>query len=369
MPAVVSQADSRATQHHKRIMYPMDSSTSQIVVKLLGRDYTKAYLRQWLRQFPDENPAWGDCRFTFDPADRHYDWLVAYDELPPQGEQLACPPENTLLVTGEPSTIKVYGRYYLSQFGHVLTSQEPWVIDHPGTIRSQPALLWYYGLPLDDAEAPARSFNEMASKMPTKSQDFSTVCSNKQMKNTLHNLRYNFTQEVKAAIPEMDVFGHGVRPMSDKAEALDPYRYHLAIENRIYPHHWTEKLSDTFLAGALPFYAGCPNATDYFASESFIPLDLTKPDESIDTIKQAIATDQYTQRLDAIQEARQLVLNKYNLFAVLAKEIKRLDTGQRGDSGARLVARKALRKEKPWQGLKYLIAERMAVALRHRLEK
>ena len=67
--------------------------------------------------------------FIFGPDARNYDWLVVYDDLPRfigmTEEPLACPPENTLLITSEPSGVKVYGRSFVRQFGHVLTSQEP----------------------------------------------------------------------------------------------------------------------------------------------------------------------------------------------------------------------------------------------------
>ncbi|MEZ6050382.1 MAG: hypothetical protein R3C02_03185 [Planctomycetaceae bacterium] len=45
---------------------------------------------------------------------------------------------------------------------------------------------------------------------------------------------------------------------------VSDYRYHVAVENHIAEHHWTEKLADAFLGATLPFYFGCPNASDYF---------------------------------------------------------------------------------------------------------
>ena len=76
----------------------------------------------WRRQLPDIAPRFGRCTFTSDPDCRAYDWLAVYDELPTTGESLACPPEHTILVTVEPSSIKVYGRAYVIQFCAVLTS-------------------------------------------------------------------------------------------------------------------------------------------------------------------------------------------------------------------------------------------------------
>ena len=90
------------------------------------------------------------------------------------------------------------------------------------------------------------------------------VFSPKRMRHTLHHHRFNFMRDLMQLLPEMHVYGRGARALDDKADALDAYRYHVAIENYIGPHHWTEKLSDAFLGLTLPFYAGCPNATDYF---------------------------------------------------------------------------------------------------------
>jgi hypothetical protein len=33
----------------------------------------------------------------------------------------------------------------------------------------------------------------------------------------------------------MEIFGHGVYQMNDKAETLDPYQNHLIVENYVYP--------------------------------------------------------------------------------------------------------------------------------------
>ena len=56
-------------------------------------------------------------------------------------------------------------------------------------------------------------------------------------------------------MPELDIFGRGIRPINDKSEALNKYKYHIVVENfRTSP--LDRKLSDAFLAECLPFYAG-----------------------------------------------------------------------------------------------------------------
>ena len=279
-----------------------------------------------LRRFPGRVPVWSRCEFILDYDARDYDWLVVYDDLPPVGSErftlwdeiLACPRTHTLLMTAEPSTIKTYGSRFLAQFGHVLTSQEPWVIRHPGAIFSQPALLWFYG-----RSDERGSYDQMVSHPPEKkTRVISTVCSSKQQNHTLHRTRYYFTQKLRALIPELDVFGHGVRPITDKAEALDAYRYHIAIENHVFQHHWTEKISDAFLGLCLPFYHGCPNLADYFPEESFIKINIHCLDESAERIQQAIRDREYERRMPAIREARRRVIEDYGLFAVVSKIIE-----------------------------------------------
>jgi hypothetical protein len=305
---------------------------THLLVKFLSRSsYSADAIETWLRQFPKNEPVWDACRFTFDPEATVYDWLVVYHDLPPQRpgehypaiEKLACHPANTLHVNYEPSNITTYGHHYLMQFGHVLTSHEPSCVRHPNRIYSQPGLPWFYGRSTSGRKH--LSYDELySSNPPTKTKLLSTVCSAKQQNHTTHKRRFNFTHNLQRVIPEIEIFGHGIRPVDDKAEALFPYKYHLAIENHFAPHHWTEKLADAFLGFALPFYAGCPNASDYFPAESFVPIDLRDFEGSRETIRRVIQNEEYEKRLPAIREARRMVLEEYNLFAVLAREIERL---------------------------------------------
>lgn len=301
----------------------------------------------WLRQFPGGVPVWGDCEFIFDPDAKEYDWFVIYNDFPVpyMEEKLSCPANQTLLVTTEPPSIKSYGIDFTQQFGSILTSQPKWALPHSGRIFSQPALHWFYGW----GKEQMRTYDQIISaSVDDKSKVISTVCSSKQQRHTLHNKRYQFTQELKVRYPELDIFGHGVKLMDDKAEALDAYRYHVAIENYLGEHHWTEKLADAFLGLTLPFYYGCPNATEYFPAESFIPIDIDDIDRSYEIISRAIRDNEWQKRLEYILEARRRVLEEYNLFAVLSREIK----AQHGSdlspvAGSVLCSRRLLRKKRP----------------------
>lgn len=290
------------------------TQTKQILVKLVTKGVSdNSPTVPFQTCFPKNEPTWGSCTFVA-PNEKMYDWFVVYDDTH-CNFRVHCPKENTLLITSEPSSIKVYERAYLKQFAHVLSGQEDWALSHKGKIYSQPALLWYYNHKLDYNEIRNhRAFN--------KNKLISTVCSTKQHGHTAHKRRYNFTEEVKKAIPELDWYGKGVQPIEAKSEALDNYRYHIAIENHSSKHWWTEKLADAFLGQTLPFYYGARNLKEYFPEESYIFIDINQPQVAIETIKKALLNNEYEKRLPYILEARRRILEKYNLFATVSNIVE-----------------------------------------------
>jgi hypothetical protein len=343
-----------------------------IRVKLLGKYHPGQDGEWWLPFFPNRKPEWGNCRFIFDRHCREYDWLVVYGEMPLVGdklrpdweEELACARQNTLFTTYEPSTIKIYGTGFLRQFGWVLTSQEPWVIRHPGAIFWQPAMIWYYAF-----SKPRSYYEVIASNVPlNKSGDISAMCSAKQQGNTLHRRRYEFVMELKERMPEMELFGRGIRPIADKADALDPYKYHLAIENFWGPHHWTEKLADPFLGACMPVYYGCPNAELYFPPESFLRVDINQVEEAAEIIHRAIRDRLYEKNLKAILEGRRRVLEEYGPIPQLVSLINErhqpdAPPPQPGDT---ISSRQLFRRKSPGNFVRFQW-ESARIALRHRL--
>jgi hypothetical protein len=315
----------------------------------------------WRHQLPDDEPQWGNCLFLFDQNERDYDWLVVYDDIPElpgearkrAHEVLACPREHTLLVTTEPSSIKIYGNDYTRQFGAVLTSQAAWALPHRQRIYSQSANHWFYGV----GSHHATPFDTLLERPPAeKSKAISMVFSPKSMRHTLHYRRASLMRELMQALPEMDVFGRTApHALDDKADCLRDYRYHVTIENFIGEHHWTEKLSDPFLGLALPFYGGCPNAAAYFPEESFIPIDLRDAKRTLYIIQKAMAENEYEKRLPAIREARRRVLFEYNFFAVLAREIsRRHDAAVHVKPTTKILSRHAMRASSPAVALRDL---------------
>ncbi len=318
----------------------------QLRIKLIARGQNG---RAWGKQLPADGSFTGECSFHFNLDESDYDWLVVIDDvsrgLMTPAEPLRCADDHTLLVTTEPPTITHFGKAFCAQFAHVLTTQPPAALPHPNRIYSHTGNLWFNG----------HRYTELHEQpLPAKTSLLSTVCSSKQQKHTIHNDRYRFTQWLMQQLPGIDLYGHGSKFIEHKYDALDPYHFHLAIENYRGPHHWTEKLADPFLSGCFPIYYGCTNAADYFPRESFLEIDIYRREEALEKIRERIAippTDSTT--VDALQEARRRVLHEHNLMFMIEKLALEHFNPARPASGRRLHGRKQMRCLRPADSLRF----------------
>lgn len=287
---------------------------------------------------------WGDIQIINDAACREYDWLVVYDDLPKcnvgsicrEVEELACPREQTILVTAEPPTIKLYPRCYTGQFGYVLTTHDKLYLPHPNYRRGQGCLRWMANYNREQVLAPTEH---------AKTKLISTVSSNKTMKHTQHFNRYQLTSHVAKHLPDLVWYGWGMNPLQKKYEALDEYKYHLAIENYLHPYHWSDKISDPILALCLTFYAGDSALAEVLPAESIIPIPIDDPPAALEIIQKAIRDNEYEKRLPAIREARRLILTKYNLFSQVEAVIRQHTPSPHSDAEyGRILGRHRLRR-------------------------
>jgi hypothetical protein len=93
-----------------------------------------------------------------------------------------------------------------------------------------------------------------------------------------------------------------------------PYKYCLAFDNGAYPNYFGTQFTDALLSWCIPVYWGAPNIGDFFPEDSYISFDVTNPDE-IERIVEIISDpDDYSRRLPSLEIARNLVLNKYNIW-------------------------------------------------------
>jgi hypothetical protein len=164
---------------------------------------------------------------------------------------------------------------------------------------------------------------------PEKTKQVSCIASGlKQLKG--HRLRTGFINMLRTQMPQIDFFGRGSLFLPDKLQGLLPYRFSIAIENSSAPYYFTEKINDCFLAYTVPLYYGCKNIGKYFPEKSFVAIDIEHPKEAVKKIMQVVEKDDWPERLDALEEARQLVLNHYQPLAGAAAILREMQpTGTR----------------------------------------
>lgn len=264
-----------------------------------------------IRQTPGSKGIWGNCRFLVDKEDTaEADWWIVFGGVTKE-EKTICPKENTVFITGEPESIRGYEQEFLDQFAAIITSQSS--IKHPHVIRSQQGLPWFmnYHSNCYDEMKQVKSFQ--------KEKEISVIASIKSLREGQRK-RLELIDSLKKHFKgRLDVFGGGIRAVHDKWDGITPYKYHLAIESGSFDDYWSEKLADAYLGGAYPFYYGCTNLEKYFSADSFTRIDINDHQKSIEIIENAIANNYYEKRVGKIFEARNLVLDKYNLFAMLSE--------------------------------------------------
>jgi hypothetical protein len=154
---------------------------------------------------------------------------------------------------------------------------------------------------------------------PLKQNRISVVCS-KNLSLPGHFRRMAFLEKLMAhpVSQYIDLFGGGYRPIPDKWDAIAPYKYHLVLENSVVPDYWSEKLGDAFLGYAYPIYYGCPNITNYFNAESLKKIDIENFDQTVAILRNLLSDDKYNDYLPAIIDARNKVLDDYNIFQLMS---------------------------------------------------
>jgi glycosyltransferase involved in cell wall biosynthesis len=267
-----------------------------------------------LRQTPGCKGTWNNIQFTLDTVSE-CDYVVVFNRVT-EDTVINCPRGNIWAMLQEPYIPGVFDWMieghddYAKIFTHYIFN------DDPRYIATQTCLPWHVNKTYDELRSAA---------MPEKTKTLSWITTNK---TTFpgHKERMCFYEGLKGDRDlNIDIYGYGIRDIEDKWDALAPYKYSLAVENSSSENYWTEKLADCFLSYTLPIYYGCTNLEKYFPENSFIRIDINDYKQSREIIENLVHEDIWKSRLEAIKEARDLVLNKYQLFPFIADYIASVD--------------------------------------------
>jgi hypothetical protein len=104
-----------------------------------------------------------------------------------------------------------------------------------------------------------------------------------------------------------------------KEDVLEDYQYSIEIDVGLTKHYFSERFFDAMLMWCMPLYWGGTNVEDYIPKDSFRYIDIMGHG---DDVMEIVNSGYYN--LDAMAEARDLLLNKYQLWARVYDLIKSL---------------------------------------------
>jgi len=203
---------------------------------------------------------------------------------------------------------------FLAQFSHVYTYHQYF----GSSVKSQPPFLpWMINANHGESifmnhERGVHFFQNLNHLNKTKL--LSVICSTQEL-TPAHKMRLRFVQQLqKHFTSDLDWFGNGIDSVSEKWQALAPYKYTIALENQSRHNVITEKLGDSFLALSYPFYWGAPNANQFFNPDGFSQINIEDFDESVKIIERILYADKYSEKLPILIENKNQVLHNFNFI-------------------------------------------------------
>lgn len=275
--------------------------------------------------------------------DRVWDMVVVYEGLK-EKLSIRYKQGGLIFISGEPPFSRKYASKFLKQFDHLITSHPK--IAHQNNHLSQQALPWHFGLNFKTKKFNYRFDDLVCMPVPKKANKISIITSNKTMMPG-HKQRMIFLEALKNKFGnDIAIFGQGINPVDDKAEALLSYQFCICIENSSINNYWTEKITDPLLAYCVPIYYGCKNIDEYFNKNSVIKIDINNVDSSLNIIENILLNSDkiYSEKLQQLKKERNKILNEYNIYTVLVNFYsKNLNNSTFKDNGLTILPSESFR--------------------------
>jgi hypothetical protein len=201
-----------------------------------------------------------------------------------------------------------------------------------------------------------KTYDELAAlAYPEKSIDLVWVTSS-QTYLPGHRKRMAFLTRLVAAGVPLELWGRGFRELPVKWDVLSKARYAIAFENHGGGIYWSEKLSDCFLGYATPLYYGARDIDRYFPPKSYVAID---PDDPLapERMRDIVASRFHEENREALEEARDLCLNKYNPLFFIAREAKAYQSRGEPKRWITLFAQPVEAAQGPWHLLDVAIRD------------
>ena len=110
------------------------------------------------------------------------------------------------------------------------------------------------------------------------------ICSSKKITDD-HRVRLLFAEKIAEYFgSDIDWFGDGVNTIENKWDAVSNYKYHIVLENESRNFLISEKLYDSYLGLAFPFYYGGSNVNSFFSEDTYRSIDVLDIKKSIELV-------------------------------------------------------------------------------------
>ena len=176
---------------------------------------------------------------------------------------------------------------------------------------------------------PFNNFNSMPYQ---KTKGISCLMSSKTMTEG-HRVRLEFFKKYLQKYSNVEVFGRNLTKIDIgecfKGElsrentnlAYKDYKYSFVCENGSIKNYTTARFFDCILNWSIPIYWGATNIYNYIPEDAVYTLDVKKDNiEKLYEISQRLVTKK---NINALAEARQLILYKYNIWERVYQVIKK----------------------------------------------
>jgi len=172
------------------------------------------------------------------------------------------------------------------------------------------------------AEHPLLQDDSLIQIYKDKPKHISFITSNKTMTEG-HRFRIGCAQKIiNLNLPNIDLYGVGIKEIQGKIEGLKDYKFSIAIENGVHDNYFTEKILDCFLTGTVPIYRGCNNIGELFNTKGFL---IFNTEEELLELINNLTEEDYFSREEYIKEnfekAKQYAYNNDQLFEKYFKNL------------------------------------------------
>lgn len=259
----------------------------------------------YVKQSPKESGSWGEVSYTTDLNEAEY--LIIEDGCSPDVYSKFSS-DKRLYFSREALDSNSHNNYpgdqtkkfsYWDGSGYLYTK---WI--YPGA---------YGGINM--------TYDELsAEKEINKTKIISCVQTDKNITPT-HKARQTFIKKY-IYCNDIDVYGtiscaNSELENNNKRTALDQYKYTLAFDNQVtIRDFFGTQVTDALLRWTVPIYGGGGELSKYFPEKSFIKINPLNLDD-VDRVNNLVQNDDFDSRKEAIKEARDLVLNKYNVWPTI----------------------------------------------------